>query len=50
MPIVCVTEKASLNELQINKCIHTYSGRKITASFRNVTVRGEKYGKGKGEA
>jgi hypothetical protein len=28
----------------------TYSGRKITASLGNVTVRGEKYGKGKGEA
>jgi hypothetical protein len=27
-----------------------YSGRKITASFGNVTVRGEKYGKSKGEA
>jgi hypothetical protein len=27
-----------------------YSGRKITASFGNDTVRGEKYGKGKGEA
>jgi hypothetical protein len=26
-----------------------YSGRKITASFGNVTVRGEKYGKGRGE-
>jgi hypothetical protein len=27
-----------------------YSGRKITASLGNVTVRGEKDGKGKGEA
>jgi hypothetical protein len=27
-----------------------YSGRKITASFGNVTVRGEKDGKSKGEA
>jgi hypothetical protein len=27
-----------------------YSGRKITASLGNVTVRGEKAGKGKGEA
>jgi hypothetical protein len=26
-----------------------YSGRKITASFGNVTVRGEKDGRGKGE-
>jgi hypothetical protein len=33
--------------------VHTvpfYSGRKITASLGNVTVRGEKYGKGKGGA
>jgi hypothetical protein len=27
-----------------------YSGRKITESFENVTVRGEKYGKSKGGA
>jgi hypothetical protein len=30
--------------------VNTYSGRKITASFGNVTVRGKKDGKGKGEA
>jgi hypothetical protein len=34
----------------LNSTIRSYSGRKITASFGNVTVRGEKYGKGKGEA
>jgi hypothetical protein len=28
----------------------SYSGRKITTSLGNVTVRGEKDGKGKGEA
>jgi hypothetical protein len=28
----------------------SYSGRKIPASFGNVTVRGEKDGKGNGEA
>jgi hypothetical protein len=30
-------------------CYQYYSGHKITASFGNVTVRGEKDGKGKGE-
>jgi hypothetical protein len=30
--------------------VRVYSGHKITASFGNVTVRGEKDGKGKGEA
>jgi hypothetical protein len=30
--------------------VRVYSGHKITASFGNVTVRGEKDGKGKGKA
>jgi hypothetical protein len=34
----------------VQKMLAMYSGRNLTASFGNVTVRGEKDGKGKGEA
>jgi hypothetical protein len=36
-------------EILTNHEYFRYSGRKITESLGNVTVRGEKYGKSKGE-
>jgi hypothetical protein len=39
-----------VNQSSISNTISWYRGRKITASLGNVTLRGEKYGKGKGGA